>query len=39
MEKQPWIEPTTVCLIVADTNEMDDHSWSNMQLISIRFVK
>nr|CDJ96235.1 Biotin lipoate A B protein ligase domain containing protein [Haemonchus contortus] len=32
MKKQPWIEPTTACLIVADTNEMDDHSWSNMQL-------
>ncbi|KAK5975352.1 Biotin--protein ligase [Trichostrongylus colubriformis] len=32
MKKQPWIEPTTACLIIADTNEMDDHSWSNMQL-------
>ncbi|KAK6010631.1 biotin/lipoate A/B protein ligase family protein, partial [Ostertagia ostertagi] len=32
MKKQPWIEPTTACLIVADTSELDDHSWSNMQL-------
>ncbi|KAK6736420.1 hypothetical protein RB195_019229 [Necator americanus] len=31
MKKQPWIEPTTACLIIADTSELDDQSWGNMQ--------
>ncbi|VDL79129.1 unnamed protein product [Nippostrongylus brasiliensis] len=31
MKKQPWVEPTTACLIVADTSELDDHAWANMQ--------
>ncbi|KAL6735250.1 hypothetical protein Aduo_005709 [Ancylostoma duodenale] len=31
MRKQPWIEPTTACLIIADTSELDDQSWTNMQ--------
>uniref|UniRef100_A0A183FEI4 BPL/LPL catalytic domain-containing protein n=1 Tax=Heligmosomoides polygyrus TaxID=6339 RepID=A0A183FEI4_HELPZ len=32
MKKQPWVEPTTACLIIADTSELDDRSWANMQL-------
>ncbi|VDM54190.1 unnamed protein product [Angiostrongylus costaricensis] len=32
MKKQPWMEPTTACLVVADTSDLDDQSWSNMQL-------
>ncbi|WKX97585.1 hypothetical protein Q1695_013333 [Nippostrongylus brasiliensis] len=31
MKKQPWIEPTTACLIVADMSELDDHAWANVQ--------
>uniref|UniRef100_A0A158PAA7 Dynein light intermediate chain n=1 Tax=Angiostrongylus cantonensis TaxID=6313 RepID=A0A158PAA7_ANGCA len=32
MKKQPWMEPSTACLVVADTSELDDQSWANMQL-------
>ncbi|KJH43369.1 putative biotin--[acetyl-CoA-carboxylase] ligase [Dictyocaulus viviparus] len=32
IKKQPWIEPTTACLVVADTLELDNQSWTNMQL-------
>ncbi|KHJ98019.1 biotin/lipoate A/B protein ligase family protein [Oesophagostomum dentatum] len=31
MKRQPWVEPTTACLIIADTSELDDQSWTNMQ--------
>ncbi|CAD6192008.1 unnamed protein product [Caenorhabditis auriculariae] len=31
MRRQPWIEPATMCVIVASTKELDDVSWGKMQ--------
>ncbi|KAJ1367128.1 Biotin/lipoate A/B protein ligase [Parelaphostrongylus tenuis] len=32
MKKQPWMEPTAACLVIADTEELDDQSWANIQM-------
>ncbi|PAV60334.1 hypothetical protein WR25_15442 [Diploscapter pachys] len=32
IRKQPWIEPSTACLVVAQTRELDDAAWHKMQL-------
>ncbi|CAI4226541.1 unnamed protein product [Auanema sp. JU1783] len=31
IKKQPWIEPTTSCLVIADTKNLDDAAWAKMQ--------
>ncbi|CAB3411115.1 unnamed protein product [Caenorhabditis bovis] len=31
LKRQPWIEPSTICVILASTNELDDAAWSKVE--------
>ncbi|CAI2344846.1 unnamed protein product [Caenorhabditis sp. 36 PRJEB53466] len=31
LQKQPWIEKSTICVILASTNELDDSAWEKIQ--------